>query len=85
MRENRPYGSAGGAARKGRLYPYPGKSLDFTVEGRGHFSGPCLRLMPLPRSCHVLGVAVLVRMRALARFRRPQKQAESRITAAIGA
>ena len=24
MRENRPYGSEGGAARKGRLYPYPG-------------------------------------------------------------
>ena len=26
MRENRPYGSEGGAARKGRLYPYPGGS-----------------------------------------------------------
>ena len=26
MRENRPYGSEGGAARKGRLYPYPGRS-----------------------------------------------------------
>ena len=24
MREIRPYGSEGGAARKGRLYPYPG-------------------------------------------------------------
>ena len=24
MRENRPYGSEGGAARKGRLYPYRG-------------------------------------------------------------
>jgi hypothetical protein len=24
MRENRPYGSEGGAARKGRLYPYLG-------------------------------------------------------------
>jgi hypothetical protein len=24
MRENRPYGSEGGAARKGRPYPYPG-------------------------------------------------------------
>ena len=24
MRENRPYGSEGGAARKGRSYPYPG-------------------------------------------------------------
>jgi hypothetical protein len=23
MRENRPYGSEGGAARKGRPYPYP--------------------------------------------------------------
>ena len=34
MRENRPYGSEGGAARKGRPYPYPGatftKSLVFT-------------------------------------------------------
>ena len=26
MRENRPYGSEGGAARKGRLYPYPGRA-----------------------------------------------------------
>ena len=43
MRENRPYGSEGGAARKGRLYPYPGK---FGIPwdrrppaGPGQFSG----------------------------------------------
>ena len=27
MRENRPYGSEGGAARKGRPYPYPGWAI----------------------------------------------------------
>jgi hypothetical protein len=27
MRENRPYGSEGGAARKGRPYPYPGDAM----------------------------------------------------------
>ena len=27
MRENRPYGSEGGAARKGHSYPYPGAVL----------------------------------------------------------
>ena len=37
MRENRPYGSEGGAARKGRLYPYPGKCDRVCGDGnKGH-------------------------------------------------
>jgi hypothetical protein len=70
MRENRPYGSEGGAARKGRLYPYPrkcidftsalpGKCIDFTEEDCGCFRELCWRHMSLPRHCHVLGVPCL--------------------------
>ncbi len=39
MRENRPYGSEGGAARKGRSYPYPGASGVIGRSRSGAFFG----------------------------------------------